>query len=79
MRRREIGRFASVAEAIATSEGLVDSFLLKHYHPKLSGKQLYELYVQYGPDLYVDACVGQPVFHGWEYARTRVCQICGRW
>ncbi len=34
--RREIGRFASVAEAIATSEGLVDSFLLKHYHPKLS-------------------------------------------
>lgn len=77
--RWEVGAFRVVSEAVAAAKAMVDNFLLRNHKAQLRGRQLYEQFVQYGPDVYVDASIEEPVFLGWEYARRRVRQLCGVW
>ncbi|HEY0369456.1 MAG TPA: hypothetical protein VGC85_07650 [Chthoniobacterales bacterium] len=77
--RWEVGTFRFVSEAVVAAKALVDSFLLRHHKTQLRGRQLYDHFVKYGPDVYVDAAIAEPVFLGWEYARRRVRQLCGVW
>lgn len=77
--RWEVGSFATVTEAIVRAKGMIDSFLLRYQKPQQSGRQLYEIFSKYGPDIYVDVSVGEPVFCGWQYAKKRARQFCGGW
>jgi len=78
-KQSQVGSYATIDEGIAAGRQLVDSVLLRHHKAQLSGKQLYDRFVKFGPDVYIDAAIGEPVFHGCDYARRRVRQICGTW
>ncbi|MDQ6860404.1 MAG: hypothetical protein M3032_04515 [Verrucomicrobiota bacterium] len=75
----EVGTFRVVNEAIVAAKDIVDSFLLRHHKPHLRGRQLYDHFVKFGPDLVVEASMEAPVFQGWRYARERVRFFCGVW
>src|SRR3954452_18110001 len=77
--RPQLGSYGTIDEAVAVGRKLVDAVLLRQYKAPLTGKQLYDRFVKFGPDLYEDASAGEPVFNGWRYARTRVRQMCGTW
>ncbi len=77
--RRELGKFATLEEAIAVGQRLVDVFLWNYLHSSLRGEELYRHYLRFGPDIEVDAALGQPVFEACHYARRRSRQICGVW
>src|SRR5215212_11520496 len=70
--RHQIGSYVTLDEAVAAGRHLVDAVLLRQYKAQLSGRQLYECFVKFGPDVYIDANIGEPVFDGWRYARKRV-------
>ncbi len=77
--RWEIGKFGTVAEAVKVAKAMVDSFLLRHHTGPLRGRQLYSKYVAEGPDLVVDVSMERSAFQGFDYARSRVRQLCGAW
>ncbi|MFL6529450.1 MAG: hypothetical protein ACJ8HQ_09645 [Chthoniobacterales bacterium] len=77
--RHQLGAYGTIDEAVAVGRKLVDAVLLRQYKAQLTGKQLYDRFVKFGPDLYVDANIGEPVFNGWRYAQKRVRQMCGTW
>lgn len=75
----EVATYRVLNEAIVAAKEMVDSFLLRHHRPHQRGRQLYDHFVKFGPDLVVEASMEAPVFQGWVYARKRVSQFCGVW
>lgn len=68
---RELARFSSIDEAVRFSKRLIDMFLVTHRRQGVTGNDLYRRFVKFGPELHVDASLGNPVFQGWEYARKQ--------
>ncbi len=75
----DLGQFPSIPDAIGACQEMVDTFLNKHYRKGWTGKQLYERYLRWGGDLYVDAALGAPLFDGLKYANKRAEELCGCW
>jgi hypothetical protein len=72
--QRELARFSTIEEAVRFSKRLIDTFLVTHRRLGASGNDLYSRFVNFGPELHVDAALGHPVFQGWEYARKQCFQ-----
>lgn len=68
----------TLKEAITACRRQVDEFLEKEHKAGLRGEELYARYVESGPDIYVDADLGEPVFRGWEYAKKRAATMLYR-
>jgi hypothetical protein len=66
---RELARFSSIDDAVRFSKKLIDLFLRTHRERGATGNNLYRQFLSFAPELHVDASLGQPVFHGWEYAK----------
>jgi hypothetical protein len=74
--RVEDGVFATAEEAIAECKGIVDDDLNSTIadKPKLTAKELYELYVHFGPDPFIVPINKDdevPEFRAWDYAKER--------
>jgi hypothetical protein len=76
---RVLATFATLAEALVAAREFVDRALKDHYRQGCTGRELYQRYVASGVEVYVDAALEQPVFHGWHYAQKRCLQLCGTW
>jgi hypothetical protein len=77
--RLEFGRYDTAAEAVAACRRIVDQWLLEHYKPRMTAKELFELYVGFGEDPYVVPPVKALAtgFSAWDYAQERAYALCG--
>jgi hypothetical protein len=73
--RYEYGAYATLAEAVAVCQAIVDACLQRGYEPGMSAAKLYEGYVAAGEDPFI---VGPGAkFSAWTYARELCEALCG--
>jgi hypothetical protein len=76
--RTDHGVFANADEAVAACKEIVDDDLNAMRKPGTTAKELYKLYVAFGPDPFVvplnskDPCVK---FSAWTYAKGRCKEL----
>jgi hypothetical protein len=76
--RYELGLYATLETAIEAAREVVDSFLESEYRSGMTASQLYQLYVTFGEDPFIQAPeqIRAP-FSAWDYARQRCEDLCG--
>ena len=70
------GEFATWAEAVAVSRGIVDAFLVQHLKPGIDAERLFELYIAFGDDPHIAPVPEGESFSAWGYAELRCTQLC---
>ena len=75
--RYAAGEFATLAEAIAVAQKIVDDYLLSAYHPGMTEDELGASYTMFGDDPFIvsEEVSGVP-FSARDYARRRVAEMC---
>mgnify|MGYP003382848982 CR=1 FL=1 len=68
-----LGEFSSEAEALAAARKVVDEFLFQHYAPGVTADTLWESYMAFGEDPWIE----NHDFSAWEYAKDRCREVCG--
>lgn len=72
------GVFKTADEALAACRAIVDDFLTDTFKPGVTADALYDAYVQFGDDPWVQALdpkgASAAIFSAWEYARER-CNV----
>jgi hypothetical protein len=67
--RRE---YASIADALAACESIIDSSLSEFMKPGMSADELWSAYAQFGDDAFIISSGVEPIeFSGWDYAKQR--------
>jgi hypothetical protein len=77
--RRELGIYATLAEALAACRDLVELSLTGEYRPGISAEKLYDRYTSFGDDPFVvvvDGADDAAEFSAWRYAKERCQQMC---
>lgn len=67
------GNYATLQEAIDMCKSIVDEYLVSAYKSDMTSADLYENYVSFGDDPYIEA---ELVFSAWTYAKQRCSEIC---
>ena len=76
--RYSAGEFATLAEAVAVAQKIVDEYLASAYEPGMTADALMTTYVMFGDDPFiVTAEVPGIPFRARDYARQRVTEMCG--
>jgi hypothetical protein len=75
--RYAAGEFATLAEAIAAAQKIVDEFLVSAFQPGMSEDELGASYAMFGDDPFIvsEEVSGVP-FSARDYARKRVAEMC---
>jgi hypothetical protein len=72
------GGFDSYEDAVAKCKGIVEQCLEQIYKPGMTADHMYRTYQVFGEDPWIRGKPeGQPFFSAWDYARSRVDEICG--
>jgi hypothetical protein len=81
--RDHFGTFSTAEEAVATCRKIVGDWLVSHNKPGMTAKDLHDLYVMFGEDLFVlptdrATAVDQANwdFGAWDYAKERANLLC---
>jgi hypothetical protein len=78
---RRIGEYATIPEAIAVAQKIVDDFLQRTVKPGLDGESLYTLYRTRGDHPFIfrdnDTTTSVPGFNQAQYAMARATELCG--
>ena len=76
--RYAAGEFATLDEAIAAAQRIVDEYLASAYKPGMTEDELLASYAMFGDDPFiVTAEVSGIPFRARDYARQRVAEMCG--
>jgi hypothetical protein len=67
--------FESHAAAVRYCKRIVDDFLADSLRPGMTAEALWSDYATFGEDPVV---TGDASFSGWDYARQRCAELCGR-
>ena len=76
--RTDHGIFANADEAVAACKEIVDGDLNAMWKPRMTAKELYELYVAFGPDPFVVPLNPKDPdveFSAWTYAKKRCKEL----
>jgi hypothetical protein len=76
--RADHGIFANADEAIAACKEIVDDDLNAMWKPRMTAKELYKLYVAFGPDPFVVPLNPKDPdveFSAWTYAKERCKEL----
>jgi len=77
--RREQGTYESLEEALAVCRRAVDQSLAEEYRPGMSADALYDRYVSFGDDPFIEVLDGaddRATFSAWSYAKERCRIVC---
>lgn len=75
--RYELGKYESLAAAIAAAKRIVDEYLLSAYKHGITADQLYHSYVSFGEDPFIIPSEGNEIlFSAWNYAKARCQELC---
>jgi hypothetical protein len=72
--RYELGRFPTLAEALAASCSIVDEFLLAAFKPGMTSRELCCSYTSFGEDPFIVPDASEETacaFSAWDYAKRR--------
>ena len=72
--RSDHGLFANAEEAIAACKMMIDDELATMHKPRMTAKELFRLYVGFGPDPFVvplNPADPEIEFSAWTYAKKR--------
>lgn len=75
------GVFATLEEAVAACQSIVDAYLDDAFKAGMTADALFESYTAFGEDPFIvlDGPGAAPVkFSAWDYARQRCAEIAGR-
>jgi hypothetical protein len=78
--RLELGTYETAEQALEVCRQIVDRSLEEAYKPGLSAEALYDLYVEFGEDPFVQVIDGadeSAAFSAWDCAKMRCHAICG--
>jgi hypothetical protein len=70
------GEFDSYDAAVAACQAIVDRSLAWHHKPGMTADALYDTYVDFGDDPFIQA-LDDARFSAWIYAKERCLVICG--
>ena len=73
--RYTLGEFDTSEAAIAACKEIVDEFLRQSYKPSMTAEELYNSYVGFGEDPFIEHGAH---FSAWTYAKERCSQIAQR-
>lgn len=73
--RYKLGDYDSCEEAVAACRGIVDRFFEQLGEKKFSFKELWEGYMMYGEDPFIQSDDECP-FSAWSYAKQRCMELC---
>ncbi len=74
--RYHLGDFDSYAEAVEACKAIVERFVSSHFKPGMTAEELLSQYKSFGEDPFIVGDNSIPEFSAWEYARSRVDEIC---
>lgn len=77
--RSDQGIYPSADHAIAACKAMVDDELNTMHRPGMTGKELYQLYIGFGPDPFVvplNPNDPEIEFSAWSYAKQRCKELC---
>ncbi len=79
---RRIGEYASMTDAIAAAQKIVEDFLVRECKPGMDGKSLFSLYREQGEYPFIfrsdDKTFNVPGFNHAHYAMKRAAELCGK-
>jgi len=70
--RYTLGVYDTEEEALQAAKRIVDEFLIRSYEPGISAAQLYDSYITFGKDPWIDPSP----FNAWHYAKERCNELC---
>ena len=73
-KRYEHGAYATLEQAVAACQAIVDACLQRAYQPGMSATKLYEEYIAGGEDPFIVGPVAN--FSAWTYAKQRCEVLC---
>jgi len=73
--RYKLGEFSSCEEAITVCKRIVDEFMEKGYRKDISFKELWEGYMMYGEDPFIQSDDPECNFSAWTYAKKRCVEL----
>jgi hypothetical protein len=74
--RYKLGEYDSCQEAVEACKNIVEEFMSKGYSEGVSFKELWEGYMMFGEDPFIQS--GDPGcrFSAWDYAKQRCLELC---
>jgi hypothetical protein len=71
-----LGEYESYQEAVAVCKKIVDDFMSKGYRNGMSFKELWEGYMMFGEDPFIESKDPECTFSAWSYAKQRCVELC---
>lgn len=68
---REVGSFATPAEALAAAQARVEACLKEFFTPNISAEDLFQQWSLFGEDVFLIPDEGEPPFSAMAYAKER--------
>jgi len=74
--RYKLGDYDSCQEAVDACKEIVDEFINKGYSEGMSFKELWEGYMMFGEDPFIQSDDPICKFSAWNYAKQRCIELC---
>ena len=74
--RYKLGEYDSCQEAVDACKEIVDEFINKGYSEGMSFKELWEGYMMFGEDPFIQSDDPICKFSAWNYAKQRCIELC---
>ena len=74
--RYKLGDYDSCEEAVDACRKIVDDFMSKGYRDGMSFKELWEGYMMFGEDPFIQGGGPECRFSAWSYAKQRCLELC---
>lgn len=74
--RYKLGDYNSCQEAMDACKKIVDEFINKGYSEGMSFKELWEGYMMFGEDPFIQSDDPECKFSAWNYAKQRCLELC---
>lgn len=74
--RYKLGEYDSCQEAVEACKKIVDEFLNTEFKEGMSFKELWEGYMMFGEDPFIQEGDSNCRFSAWNYAKQRCMELC---
>ena len=71
-----LGEYESCQDAITVCKKIVDDFMSKGYRNGMSFKEMWEGYMMFGEDPFIESKDPECTFSAWSYVKQRCVELC---
>jgi hypothetical protein len=74
--RYKLGEYDTCQEAVDACKKIVDEFMIKGYKEGIDFREMWEGYMMFGEDPFIQGGDADCIFSAWDYAKQRCLELC---